>query len=745
MSGNANRSSQYLAELARNRTNYAHKIEIERQQNLIRRRNQNTDYSSELVESAREGSMAIYINGQIFLEVPTTNIPETPEIVSLPWFTRFFGNTNIGYTILNTNINQNYFISNGTYTDANSTINFYNKDGVSTVASTGLSLMNNFFIVFLDKNGNNIKSYTFYGLSTSGIGVINSNSTDFVRRIATSSNRIYNSFLYSNNTGYLPNTLIIKDISNTIVDTVKSSIVANRYDSLLVAYNSDAEYLYNISLRTTDLSDNSNTIFLPAISTFSNDDFIGSGYFRTNEIKAYLKKPGIAEQLLTTITLPQKTSQQNATKTNADVYTISFDKDGNFRHYNYMRGTNTTPTGGPTDVDTYILVDSNDNYYINGMFINNNYPNYLQFFNTSSTNTANVIYSTQNYITNGSNSLNSISYQPFIAKYDYNGTFKWFAAVYSSVSDLYGDFTYLTKQLGNGVVSSVYCGNSVSLAMYIYNGQTPSQKDTPATLFTALNTRNRFYQGDVNNIIVYYDENGQVQWVKNITNRPLFEGSIGQQLTNLPIVVANNNLYGAFSMLPNVPSNFTRLLNWANNSGITQATFTPDISGYSAGIYSLNINGSLNWYGTITHDTALNLSIGVSWIEKTSNNDIICLVRHNCPMYFRIYDSAGTLIKTVNVSKNTSSSINTFTIFKIPENISNNIQYIYCDNTVSLTITNHMNVDENNDVYLRFQNTANEDTSFNFYNQNNKNILSYSDTLNSTTKLAVVKIPYSFS
>jgi uncharacterized beta-barrel protein YwiB (DUF1934 family) len=56
-----------------------------------------------------------------------------------------------------------------------------------------------------------------------------------------------------------------------------------------------------------------------------------------------------------------------------------------------------------------------------------------------------------------------------------------------------------------------------------------------------------------------------------------------------------------------------------------------------------------------------------------------------------------------------------------------------------------MNVDENNDVYLRFQNTANEDTSFNFYNQNNKNILSYSDTLNSTTKLAVVKIPYSFS
>ena len=717
MSGNANRSLTDRIRMASNRTNYWYKLQLEEEK---RRHPDNVerpilaDPSEERVLYERMGSLAIYRDGVLYLAPPTLSIvdtsgapiPPTPE--SIWWVTNFTTPTD-GFNINGSNITINstnetnnlYTIRLFTY--LNKATYLYNRDGTllkdlsaSTFGTTLESLL-----TFTTNDGNTMKLLHFRGARN---GIYNMQTPNFTRssmtpRIALSANRIYSVLFYNRqNTDISSSTLQILDISDNVLDQITSNVLGSaastRFDTALIITDQNGNYITNASMRTTDLSDNNagNSIAVRGINTFSDGSVIVAGDFSTQQIVFY----NAADVSMGQLTIPvRKTNGQN---NNRDIFMAAFRTDGTLRYYNYIRSTNINP--GQNEFDSSIAIDSANNAYIVGTFINAG-TDRMQFFakNTSLTPLTDVVYDTSGFqfAGNPANNCNFSTNMVFVSKYDYSGDFQWFAPIGTNNTDLSGDVSYLTRTTSTGVVLSMLYAStpgSASSTLNIYNGKTVAQGNTPGVIFRFVPLlATTLY----NNLIIKYDFNGNGVWVKQIRG-DVFYGSIGGIQTSIPLVVdGSNNIYNVCSIQGNASL-------WdIGSSGNSQINNTLSLGGGSNPyIISLSDSGNLNWYATIIKGPTSPETYAY-WSRVTTNNELLVLFKATGGFTLNIYNSTNVLISTqvINFSAN---GPNNLLLLKISSD-GNSVSYIKSVLTAPLdpnfvNINNGISLDSSNNVYI---------------------------------------------
>lgn len=767
MSGNTNRSLTDRIRTASNRTNYWYKLQLEEE----RRQNQNNvtrpilaDPSEERTLYERVGSLAVYRDGVLYLSSPILPIVDTsggPTPESIWWVTNFttdpagFNVTGANIIINSTNETNSLFtICLFTYGDRNSYL--YNRDGTVlkdlNVSSLGTGFAES-LLTFTSNDGKTMKLLHFRGARN---GIYNMLTPNFTRvsmtpRIALSANRVYSSLFYNRqNANISSSTLQILDINDTVLDQITSDIIGGsslRYDAALIITDQNGNYITNVSMRTTDLSDNNagNSIAVRGINTFSDDSVILSGDFSTQEISFFSANNTLMDKL----TLPVR--KTNGGNNNRDIFMASFNSSGTLRYYNYIRSTNQNI--GQNEFDSSIAVDSNDNTYVVGTFINAG-SNLMQFFakNTSLTPLTDVVYDTSGFQFAGdpNNNCNFSTNMVFLSKYNYNGDFQWFAPMGTNSTDLSGDVSYLTKITSTGIVLSMLYASataSPSSTLNIYNGKTVAQRNTPGVIFRFVPLVGTSLY---NNIIIKYDFNGNGVWVKQIRG-DIFYGSIGNIQTSLPIVVdGSNNIYNVCSIQGNASL-------WdIGSSSNTQINNNTNLGpGSNPYIISLSDSGNLNWYATIIKNSGAPGTYA-TWSRTTSNNDLLVLFKATGQVTLNIYNSTNVLILTRSIVFSANGP-NNLLLLKISSD-GNSVSYIKSRmpelpidlRPSSVSVNNGISIDSSNNVYitgeLGIQGPAPDiGQTMDLINQDNAVVATVAKRSANQFEYFTVKIPASFT
>lgn len=775
MSGNANRSLTDRIRMASNRTNYWYKLQLEEERRVHPdnvTRPILADPSEERVLYERMGSLAIYRDGVLYLSPPalpivdTSGGPTPPPSESIWWVTNFqtiplsgFQVNGNNFLINSTNENNtNYMVR--LYTYNNQASYFYNRDGtllkdlnVSTTGGLPESL-----ITFISKDG---KSMNLLHMKGAFNGVYNSGTPNFTSasitpRIAVSGNRTYTALFYhTRNNISATNKLQILDISDTLLGQISNDVsgaLTTRFDSALIITDQNGNYITNASMRTRDLSDNlaNNSIAVRGINTFSDGSVIVAGDFSTQQIVFY----NAADVSMGQLTIPvRKTSGAN---NNRDIFIASFDTNGALRYYNYIRSTNINP--GQNEFDSSIAIDSANNAYIVGTFINAG-TDLMQFFakNTSLTPLTDVVYDTSGFqfATDPTNNCNFSTNMVFLSKYDYSGNFQWFAPMGTNNTDLSGDVSYLTKTTSTGIVLSMLYASatgSPSSTLNIYNGKTVAQRNTPGVIFRFVPLLGTTLY---NNIIIKYDFNGNGVWAKQIRG-DIFYGSIGNIQTSIPLVVdGSNNIYNVCSIQGNASL-------WdIGSSSNTQINNNINLGGGSNPyIISLSDSGNLNWYATIIKGSDAPGTYAY-WSRVTTNNELLVLFKATGVLALNIYDSMGNSISGNIIIDFGANGPNNLLLLKISAD-GNTYKYIKSQMPTSpidlrpssVSVNNGISVDSDNNVYItgefEVHVTGAPDVpeigqSFNFLNQDDNIVATMTKRSANRYEYFTVKIPASFT
>jgi hypothetical protein len=776
MSGNADRSLTYRIQLASNRTKQWYKLQLEEEKRIHQDNVQRpilADPSEELPLYERMGSLAVYRDGVLYLNSPELGIIETPIPVpptpeSIWWVSNFvtdptgiqiLGGLNLG--ILSTNeTNSNYTIRYYTY-DAVTTTNVYNRDGtlVKNLSSAFLDVFYETSLIFTSNDGKTMKLYQFQNANNnfSLLSTVNFTRASITPRIATGLNRVYSVIGYANiasNQGPYGQKLRILDISDNIVADITSDVSGtstSRFDSALMIYSTSGDYITNASMRTRDLSDNiTNNIAVRGINTFSDGSVIVAGDFNTQQVVFY----NAADVSMGQITLPMR--KTNGGANNRDIFMAAFRTDGTLRYYNYIRSTNIGAISA-NELSTHIEVDSADNYYIIGTIANPSFPNLVQIFDVSKssvTPSANIVYDTSGSAPGGAptNNLNTDVPIGFVAKYDFNGNFQWFAPTFMTLPDISGDASYLGRAVGNDIVISSFFlrGTGAGIPLFIINGQTSAQRGTPYTSFTNLQLVNSSL---INNFIVKYNgTNGQVQWVKHI--RADCNLSVSANGSSLPLVVDSlNNIYSVCSVysstaqiwdisgIPPVGTQLGATINTASGS-------TPIITSFSSA-------GALNWYAVLNRNSGAPGTYAY-WSRATTNNELLVLFRSTSQSTLEIYNSAGVQISSTSIDF-LANGPNRILLLKISSD-GNTVSYIKSIMPTTpidfggsnVSVNNGISIDSSNNVYitgeLQIQGAPPAiGQSFDFVNQDDAIVGTMTKLSANNFEYFTVKIPASFT
>ena len=778
MSGNADRSLTYRIQLASNRTKQWYKLQLEEEK---RRREDNVqrpllaDPSEELPLYERMGSLAVYRGGILYLNAPElggviaidtsgTPVPPTPESI---WWVTNFDSSGGSYNITSGNnigivspneTNSNYTIRIFTYNNPQSY--FYNRDGLllkdlnaSTTGGIPESLL-----TFTSNDGKSMKLLHFKGAFN---GVYNLNTVNFTNasitpRIALSSTRTYTALFYhTRNTIPATNKLQILDISDNLLAQVSNDVsgaLTTRFDSALIITDQNGNYITNASMRTRDLSDNlaNNSIAVRGINTFSDGSVIVAGDFSTQQIVFY----NAADVSMGQLTIPVR--KTNGAGNNRDIFMAAFRTDGTLRYYNYIRSTNFGTTTA-NEISSHVEVDAANNYYIIGTIANPSFPNLVQIFDVSKssvTPSTNIVYDTSGTLPGGapSNNLNTDVPIGFVAKYDFNGNFQWFAPTFMNLPDISGDASYLGKAVGNDLVISSFFlrGTGAAIPLFIINGQTSAQRGTPYIGFTNLQLINSSL---INNFIVKYNgTNGQVQWVKHI--RADFNLSVSANGSSLPLVVDSlNNIYSVccvysstaeiwdVSGIPPVGTQLGATINTGSGS-------TPIITSFSSA-------GALNWYAVLNRNSGAPGTYAY-WSRATTNNELLVLFRSTTQSTLEIYNSAGVQISSTSIDF-LANGPNRILLLKISSD-GNTVSYIKSIMPTTpidfggsnVSVNNGISIDSANNVYitgeLQIQGPAPAiGQSFDFVNQDDAIVATMTKRSANQYEYFTVKIPASFT
>jgi hypothetical protein len=679
------------------------------------------------------GSLAVYRDGVLYLNAPElggvvaidtsgTPVPPTPESI---WWVANFDTSGSVFSIANNNfllnstneINDNYMVRLFTYAEPASY--FYNRDGTllkdlnaSTRPVNVLRFIDS-LLTFTSKDGKSMNLLHFRG-GYNGFfrtPTINFTNASITPRIATTLSRTYTALFYSafaDTPASEP--LQILDISDNIVAQIRTDVsgaASTRCDTALIITDQNGNYITNVSMRTRDLSDNNagNSIIVRGINTFSDGSVILAGDFNTQQIVFY----NAADVSMGQLTLPVR--KTNGGNNNRDIFMASFDTNGSLRYYNYIRSTATLTNAN--EIDSSITVDNGDNAYIVGTIVNprvGGSPPFdiIQIFarNTSSlTPSSNVVYDTSGFTFAGDpqNNCNFSSNNVFITKYDSSGDFQWFAPMGNS-NDLSGDVSYQIRATNTGVVTSMLYSNNIGQPLFIYNGQTIAQKNTPGILFRQVPLLNTTL---FNNVIIKYNSDGSGGWVKQIRG-DIFPGS--PTLTNLPIPIpiivdSSSNIYNV-ACVRGSPSASNVVLFDIGAGGNTPISNTLGLnSGPQPFITSFTDNGTLRWYGLMKGLAG----VGIRCFNTltNSNNEFIMLCQQEDNNEFQIYNSSNTLIynQTISITNIPQPHL---AVYKIQSNGTapgTTVKYIISNPTqinsnFNVRVNNGISVDISNNVYI---------------------------------------------
>jgi hypothetical protein len=694
------------------------------------------DPSEERVLYERMGSLAIYRDGVLYLAAPALPIVDTSgEIPPIPptpesiWWVTNFDTSGVTLSIFNNNIilnstneiNNNYMTRLFSYIEPASY--FYNRDGTllkdlnASTRTANVARYVDSLLTFTSKDGKSMNLLHFRGGYT---GFFNSRTFNFTLasitpRIATTSSRTYSALFYNAFSDTPASTpLQILDISDNIVAQINTDVSGSssaRCDTALIITDENGNYITNASMRTTDLSDNNtgNSIVVRGINTFSDGSVIVAGDFSTQQIVFYNAADVSMEQL----TIPvRKTSGAG---NNRDIFMAAFNTSGVLRYYNYIRSTSIGTTAN--EIDSALAIDSNDNAYLVGTFINPSSPNLIQIFdkNTSSTTpSSNILYDTSGYKVNNipNDNCNFASAMCFITKYDYSGNFQWFAPMGTNLSDLSGDVSYHVKTTNTGVVLSTIFNGIVQPgnALKLYQGKTIAQRDTSGVIFRNVDLSNTTL-GNV--LIAKYDSSGNGAWVRQIRGN-FFPGS--PTLTNIshpiPLVVDNSsNIYSVSSFLGTGSFPTVQLFNILDPTAVnTQlgGNVGPS-SGSNPYIVSLTDSGSLRWYGLMNNESAAFSGTGVFCYNSatTTNNELVLLANQFSKNRFDIYNTSGSLIKQTiaDISNVAQPHLAIYKIASDGTNPGTTVKYIISrptqvTSTFNMRVNNGLTVDSSNNVYV---------------------------------------------
>jgi hypothetical protein len=597
---------------------------------------------------------------------------------------------------------------------------FYNRDGTLLKDLNASTRPANTFrfidslLTFTSKDGKSMKLLHFKGGYTGFFRTPTFNFTNasITPRIATTSSRTYTALFYNAFTdpAVVTTPLQILDISDNIVAQIRTDVsgtASTRCDTALIITDQNGNYITNASMRTRDLSDNNagNSIIVRGINTFSDGSVIVAGDFSTQQIVFY----NAADVSMGQLTIPER--KTNGANNNRDIFMAAFNTSGVLRYYNYIRSTNIGTTAN--EIDSALAIDSNDNAYLVGTFINPSSPNVMQFFakNTSSTTpSSNILYDTSGYRVNdiSGDSCNFASAMCFITKYSYNGDFEWFAPMGTNNTDLSGDVSYLTKTTSTGVVLSMLYASttgSLSSTLNIYNGKTVAQRNTPGVLFRNVPLLNTSLY---NNLIIKYDFNGNGLWVKQIRGDIHYGGASSAPLpTNIghpiPLVSdSSNNIYSVCSVQGSGSYPSVQLWNIGPSGYMQMGGTVGPSSGSNPYIVSLSDSGNLNWYGLLN----INGPIGTYCFNTctTSQNELVLLCNTFANSTLTIYNPAGSPIKTQDISGLTST-VPYLLIYKLASNGTTpgtTVQYIISQSTsaMNIRINNGISIDSSNNLYV---------------------------------------------
>ena len=773
MSRNADRSLTYRIQLSSNRTKQWYKLQLEEEKRQREDNVQRTilaDQSEELPLYERMGGLTVYRDGVLYLQSPALGeTMETPEVPQSIWWSVNFStgtaglqNISLNRAILSTNeTNNDYIVRYFTFGSTNTKL--YNRDGtlVKNMSPSWISYLAQTIISFIRKDGTTIKTYNFRNLNNrmDYLNTINFTNASIMPRIATTSNRVYSVLPV----GYLNTALVspppngpkleILDDSNSVIANITTDVSggnANRFDSALLIYSAAGDYITNVSMRTRDLSDNNaNSIAIRGLNTFSDGSVILCGDFNTQQIVFF----NAADVSMGQLTLPiRKTA---GTNNNRDIFMAAFDTGGALRYYNYIRSTNQNV--GQNEIDTAITIDTADNVYIIGSYINSFIPpagtSLMQFFakNKSSTSlSSNILYDTSGYTFNGdlNNTCNFSTANLFITKYNYNGDFQWFTPMGTNTTDLSGDVSYDIKTTSNGIILSIlYAGTpgSPSGTLLLYQGKTSAQRDTSGVVFRSVPLSNTSLY---NNVIMKYNFDGTGSWVKSISGDIHF----GNQTANVHpikiVVDSSNNIYNICSLQGSVQFPNARVLNIGVGSSVTPlgATFFPS-SGSNPFITSFDNSGNLLWNGII-NTTGPGGSTYCYNALSTSTNSLILLCNSFSNTTFSIYNSSSSLISSQAITlTNTGSPY--LLIYKVLSNGSS-LEYILSDSTTALNIrvNNGISIDSNDNIYVTgelFSSAPSIGQTMNLRNQSGNIVATITKRDTTTYEYFTVKIPASFT
>ncbi len=688
-----------------------------------------------------------------------TSAPPTPPTTVNSWVVNYCISGNIfafGSRSVYTNpyIFRNILFGNN---PANNTyLRFYNKDGTLIYTSVPINnqlIVQEYVNFFLYPDGTDVLIYKYDTgilLTNSLLGTLYDSSVSPRINVSTPT-MLYNVFSFIGlNSPY--NYVSIKNRENTEFAQMK---IAQSYVSNtgIIYYTKDGVFDNKlVSLRNLDIS---SSLGAPAVrfsttNAFSDESVIIGGTFTANAFAMY----NINDVSMAQITVPVA-----KTPANSDAYIAAFNKDGSFKFYNYIRGENIT-NGNANEGIVYIEVDDSDNYYAAGVFDNISTVapgNRIQIYNKNTSGpSGTVVFDTSGFTTglalNNLNTLNITSsfYQNFIAKFNSTGDFQWFAPTYSNLGDTSTDCTYMVKKHTDGIVSTMWFSTTASSppnnTLTIYNGRTAAQGDASGSIFTRVSLAN-FGTSNINSLIIKYNSNGIVQWVKAIQST--FVSPIGTNRVTLPIIIdTSNNIYSAATL-----NNTVFFRDWApNDISNTLLSVPVGTNGVPNGfLYSLDQNGNLRWYGVLQNLSASG-SIITSFNSITTNNEVIYVGRFNVNCRLVLYNPSGTIINSayINIPQGGITTVDRLFIIKI-SNDGSNIKFIRSTNgsvvnSGALFINNDIELDNQNNMYLTLNNgSIPAGGTIQFVNQNNEVVTTYTRRENLFTELMTIKIPASFT